>query len=172
MADIQFLKSSLRFRRRIANYNAPITGRKFWRTRGVPNLFSRPQRSLLRRALPLRTADPRRPRGNTGKEKKKGAERPGSLSFFSLPLASKRIRSTAMTSRRAIHFQPHLVNRVAGQRNEFLEGRAINISVYGRLEEFRESSETRDPELPAKSNEIGLGAGPRGLHGVVRRCLR
>lgn len=140
-------------------------GGQFWRARSVPNLFSRSQRTFV--TTGIATSSVRRSIEKSEGEKK---DRRGSLSFLSL--ASKRIRSTAMTSRRAIHFQPHLVNRVADQKNEFQEGRAINISVYGRLEEFRESSETRDPELPAKSNEIGLGAGPRGPRGVVRRCLR
>jgi len=72
--------------------------------------------------------------------------------FFELQRRSK-VRLNDVTTQ-VIHFRPHLINRLTSQRNEFQKSRAINISVYRRLEEFRESSETR--ELPAKSNEIRL----------------
>lgn len=74
--------------------------------------------------------------------------------FFELSLRRRsKVRLNDVTTQ-VIHFRPHLINRLTSQRNEFQKSRAINISVYRRLEEFRESLETR--ELPAKSNEIGL----------------
>lgn len=51
---------------------------------------------------------------------------------------------------RAIHFRSPLVNRLANQRNEILRSRAINIFVYRRLEEFRESLETQRPRTPGE----------------------
>lgn len=74
--------------------------------------------------------------------------------FFELSLQRRsKVRLNDVTTQ-VIHFRPHLINWLTSQRNEFQKSRAINISVYRRLEEFRESSETR--ELPAKSNEIRL----------------
>lgn len=62
---------------------------------------------------------------------------------------------TAMSQ--AIHFRPYLVNRLQPLSAEEVRREtslrsisAINISAYGRLEEFHESSEAREAKLSAR----------------------
>lgn len=65
---------------------------------------------------------------------------------------------TAMSQ--AIHFRSYLVNRLStpspppigqgGGSTSLRSISAINISAYGRLEEFHESSEAREAKLSAR----------------------
>lgn len=64
---------------------------------------------------------------------------------------------TAMSQ--AIHFRSYLVNRLSTPSPPIGQGggstslrsiSAINISAYGRLEEFHESSEAREAKLSAR----------------------
>lgn len=76
----------------------------------------------------------------------------------------------------AIHFRPYLVNRLSLRLSEGGTSLgsipAINISAYGRLKEFHESSEARETKLPSEVDEIELGARPFGPFRSDRRRSR